>query len=140
MIQRIQSIILLLAAGAFGALFALPIATTAEPSVQGIFADSIYNLADSTTLTVLVGFGVLIALIAIFSFKNRKRQILIGYLGMLTAVGIAVASFVMLYQSETTSTYQAGMFVPAVAVVLFAVANYFIRKDDKLVRSMDRLR
>ena len=140
MIQRIQSIILLLAAGAFGALFALPIAATAEPSAQGIFADSVYNLADSTILMALVGLGVLIALIALFSFKNRKRQMLIGYLGMLTAVGIAVASFVMLSQSETTSTYQAGMFVPAVAVVLFAVANHFIRKDDKLVRSMDRLR
>ena len=140
MIQRIQTIILLLAGGAFGALFALPLAATEEPTAQGIFSDTLYNLSDSMVLMVLVGVGILIALLGIISFKNRKRQMLFAYAGMLIAVGIAVTSFVVLTQSEVTSTYQAGMFLPAAAVVLFAVANHFIRKDEKLVRSMDRLR
>ena len=140
MIQRIQTIILLLAAGVFGSLFALPMAATAEPTAQGIFTDSVFDLADSTLLIALVGVGIAVALIAMLSYKNRKRQVLFGYLGMLVAVAVAVAAFLALTQSHVSSTYQAGMFLPAAAVVLFGIANYFIRKDDKLVRSMDRLR
>lgn len=146
MIQRIQTIFLLLAAGALGSLFALPFATTEGEEAMGIFTDSEYNLYDNIGLLILVAFGILVALVAVFSFKNRIRQIRLGYLGMLLSLLVPVMAFLYFTSQiekmdEAQGTADAlGIVAPFVALVFFLAANYYIKKDDKLVRSMDRLR
>ena len=37
-------------------------------------------------------------------------------------------------------TYEFGMYLPAVALICNLLANRFIRKDEALVRSVDRIR
>ena len=146
MIQRIQTIFLLLAAGALGSLFALPFATTEAAEAKGIFTDSVYNLHDNIGLLVMVAFGILVALISMFSFKNRIRQMRFGYLGMILSILIPVMAFLYFTSQiekmdESQHTADAlGIVAPFVALVFFIAANRFIKKDDKLVRSMDRLR
>ena len=146
MIQRIQTIFLLLAAGALGSLFALPFATTAEPEVKGIFTDSAFDLYDNIGLLSLVGLGILAALIAMFSFKSRVRQMRFGYFGVVVSALIPIIAFLYFTSQiekmdQTQPTADAlGIIAPFVALVLFLAANYYIKKDEKLVRSMDRLR
>ena len=145
MIQRIQSIFLLLAAAAFGALFALPFASTSANESVGIFSDSVYNIMDNPALLGLAIAGTAIAVVAIFMFRKRSVQMRLGYLGMVVAMLIPVIA--LLYFSSQVGeledqppTDELGMFVPGVALVCLVLANYFIRKDEKLVKSMDRLR
>ena len=145
MIQRIQTIFLLLAGGAFGALFALPFASTTTAETEGIFSDSVYNIMDNPALLALAIAGILISLVAMFSFRKRPVQMKLGYLGMVVAILIPVVALLFFSSqveglSDQPTTDELGMFVPGLALIFFIVANYFIRKDDKLVKSMDRLR
>jgi chromate transport protein ChrA len=146
MIQRIQTIFLLLAAGSLGSLFAFPFATTPGPEAKGIFTDSVYNLYDNIGLLILVVLGILVALISMFSFKNRIRQMRYGYLGVIISLLIPVIAFLYFTSQigkmdEAQHTADAlGIISPFVALIFFLAANYNVKKDEKLVRSMDRLR
>ena len=76
MIQRIQSIYLLLAAGAFGSDFALPYLTTTAPSVVMSvpqMSDGVFNVFDNIGLMGLAGLGLLISGAAVFLYKNRQK-------------------------------------------------------------------
>jgi len=146
MIQRIQTIFLLLAAGALGSLFALPFATTPEVEAEGIFTDSVFDLYDNNGLLLLVGLGILSALLSLISFKNRIRQVRLGYFGMVVSMLIPIVAFLYFTSQinkmdELQHTADAlGIIAPFVALILFLAANHYIKKDEKLVRSMDRLR
>lgn len=145
MIQRIQTIFLILTAGVFGILFKLPFATSDKPSAQ-FLADQVYDITDHPAMIALTVLGAIIAIVSIFMFQNRKLQLKLGYLIIVIAILLPGVAF-LLFTKESASidptvhvADQAGMFLPALAIILVAVANYFIRKDDKLVKSMDRLR
>jgi len=146
MIQRIQTIFLLLAAGALGSLFVLPFATTPEVEAQGIFTDAVFNLYDNVGLLLLTGLGILAALVSLFSYKNRVRQMRFSYFGVVVSVLIPVVAFLYFtsqveMMDEAQHTADAlGMIAPFVALILFLAATRYIKKDEKLVRSMDRLR
>ena len=77
MIQRIQTIFLLLSAGALGGLFALPLATSATKAAAGIFQDGIFNIQDDLIMMIITGLAILIAVIAIFLFKNRYSSFIL---------------------------------------------------------------
>lgn len=139
---------LLLAALSLGGLFILPFAKTPEPLDTGIFSDAVYNLSDEVVLLILTVLGILLALITIGLFKKRKVQIRLGYIGAAICAAIPAAA-ILLMPSETAqdmamsnmeSSFAAGIFVPAAALVFFLLASRFTKKDEKLVRSMDRLR
>ena len=145
MIQRIQTIFLVLTAGVFGALFKMPFATSDKPSAQ-FLADKVFDITDHPALLVLSGIGAVLALVSIFIFKNRKLQLKLGYLIIVMAMLLLIIAF-LLFTNESAKidpsvkVYdQMGMFLPIVAVLFTSLSNYFIRKDDKLVKSMDRLR
>ena len=73
MIQRIQTLFYLLAAGSFGSLFHFPFASTDATSTD-VFSDKLYNVFDNPILMVLAGLGALLGLIALFMFKKRPLQ------------------------------------------------------------------
>lgn len=145
MIQRIQSLFLMLTAGVFAVLFKFPFATSDKPSAQ-FLADQVFDISDHPALIGLTIIGAMLALISIFMFKNRKLQLKLGYFIIIVAILLPATAF-LLFTGESASmdpTAQvydkAGMFLPLGAILFSAFANYFIRKDDKLVKSMDRLR
>jgi hypothetical protein len=145
MIQRIQSIFLLLAAFSFGALFFIPLALSDAVTTQ-FLADQQYDITDHPVLLALTSLGTLIALGTIFLFKNRSLQLKLGYIIIVLAILLPSASF-LLFMNESAALGpaaqvmdQAGMYLPALAIVFGLLANYFIKKDDRLVKSMDRLR
>ncbi len=146
MIQRIQSIYLLLAGLAVLGLFATPFAgTEQEVTTSTLFKDKVFDLADSPIMMGLfIGAGVL-ALIAIFLFKNRNLQANIGKLAILLLLGgIGTTAYFYMQDQPQLAEQKAqigfGMALPVLSAIFILLANKNIRKDDNLVKSMDRLR
>lgn len=145
MIQRIQTLFLLLASASFGIMFQLPMATSDKVAAH-FLSDKEFTITDHLALSILTILGVVTAFIAIFLYKNRKQQIKLGYAFMAMAVILPLASF-LLFKNDTSTMdssvhvkNQIGIFFPLGAVLFGVFANYFIRKDEQLVKSMDRLR
>ena len=145
MIQRIQTLFLLLAAGAFISLFALPFATSDIATAQ-LLSDKIFDISDHVVLMVMAGLGGLLAIISIFLYKNRSNQSKIGYILIILGILIAVVAF-MLFTNDAQDMPAkvvindgVGAYMPIIAILAAVFANVFIKKDSKLVKSMDRLR
>lgn len=145
MIQRIQTIFLILAALSFGALFKLPLLSSTTPSTQ-FLADSIYNIQDHLILLSITGFAIGIIVLSIFLFKNRKLQRQLVYLVIVLAIAFSVAAYLLLKSNGGEAMnalgihIQAGIFLPFAGMIFCFLAGYYIAKDEKLVKSMDRLR
>ncbi len=145
MIQRIQSIFLLLASACAFSLFAFPFAT-APLNQSTVFADGLYNLQDNMGLLVLFCLAGLLTFIGIFLFRNRKTQLLVNRIAI-TANIIGLVLAIVLFMNDSQNMAQnvnpddgIGAYLPFVFLVFAFLANHFINKDEKLVQSMDRLR
>jgi len=145
MIQRIQTIFLALAAVAFFSLFGLDFASSSAEHA-GFLSDKAFDIQDHIALTVLAALGGILALATIFLFNNRKLQIKLGYGVILLAIALPLAAAALFYGEFSTLpanvklTYGIGLAAPILALVFTGLANRFINKDEKLVKSMDRLR
>ena len=138
-LQRIQSLYLILASGSVHGLWGLNLASADKPSESGIFEDGVYNLSDSILLLILVLLSSLMLTVSIFLARNRPFQMRVIMLGLLLLLAIpAIAISGML--SVGSYSIGLGFFLPLVAIVLSLLAYLAIKKDDKIVRSMDRLR
>jgi hypothetical protein len=147
MIQRIQSIYLLLASLASAGVFALPFATAtlAEPN-STLFNDGRYTAQDSMMLMLIFGLNAFLAVAAIFLFKNRNLQSRVAMLGTALALASAALAFMTFTQDSWAVANlalvkdQYGLGLPIFAAIFYLMARFNIKKDDKLVSSMDRLR
>lgn len=143
MIQRIQSIYLLIASLGFFGQFFTDFATSAA-SIPGMFADKIYEIQDHPVLLGLTVFGGVLALATIFLFNNRPLQKKLSIFTLICAIILPVTALMLLLTEGTEATSEIsetlGTFIPVVSVICAYLAYRGINKDDKLVRSMDRLR
>ena len=146
MIQRIQSIFLLLAGAGSLSLPAVDFATVDQdiPS-SALFADAQYDVFDSLGLLIPFPLAGAMAIIAIFMYRHRKNQLLLSRLAFVTnLVGIILAVvFYMrdaVYQGSVVPEDGVGLYLPIAGLVLLGLAMRYITKDEKLVRSSDRLR
>jgi TctA family transporter len=102
-----------------------------------------YNTAWIAGLAIVV-FAA--SIVSIISFKNRLRQIQIGLVisVLLSAIlgGIVYYTFKAkdLAVDMNNGTFGIGLIIPAFSLLLNNLSNRFIRKDEELVRSADRLR
>ncbi|MBL7827439.1 MAG: DUF4293 domain-containing protein [Saprospiraceae bacterium] len=150
MIQRIQTVFLLLAVATLGLQFLFPYASapsTAVTDEAGTFSDGVFNLHDRLNFLVNTIAALILALAAVFLFKNRPLQSKITSIGIfvatILAISLAVQSYMLIQDAGPAMTnihYQPGIAMPALSVLLLWIANRFIRKDEALVRSSDRLR
>ncbi len=145
MIQRIQTVFLFLAAGAAFGLFGLPLAKTETAiSSSELFQDQQFNLMDDTVMLALFVAAGVVAFLAIFLFKNRVLQRNITFLSILLTVAAIGWSIYQLTQDAAMETgniqYQLGLGLPVLIILFAGLAARFIKKDEKLVKSMDRLR
>jgi len=90
----------------------------------------------------LTGIAVVIALIEIFSFKNRIKQMKLGVLNsmVMTLTLLIMTYFVWDIQNAIKGKIGIGLFILAMAIIFNILARRFIQKDEQLVRSVDRLR
>lgn len=151
MIQRIQTIYLAIAAICILLTFFIPFSTYSILDEKEIFNASGFSFVDSTiTLFPVifnVGASVILSFLAIMSFKNRKRQLQLNMINYLSIVVLLVFVFVDFDKieggmklEEEQIHYGVGMFLPIVSLVCVFLANRSIKSDEKLIKSMDRIR
>ncbi|WP_394350836.1 DUF4293 family protein [Elizabethkingia argenteiflava] len=89
------------------------------------------------------GSSVLLGLISIFSYKNRKRQILLNSISIfINALLIGLLVYWLLTLPGGVFFPEKGieLISPLISIVMLSIANTYIRKDEKLVKSVDRFR
>lgn len=99
---------------------------------------------------MLISIGAFLAagimLFSLFKYKNRMAQVklnaLFSLISALTIVGVVYFSLKgnALILPEQQGTFLMGFYLPIVAMFNNFLANRFIRKDEALVRSADRIR
>ena len=130
MIQRVQSLFLFFAAIFLIAIvYSFPVLETNEVS---------FLLTEHFPIVRLCIFlSSALSLFAIFQFKNRNRQILIIRIARLM---ITVALFILLFYYREEEYFGLGMILMIVPFIALYGAHFFIKKDENLVRSADRIR
>jgi len=155
MIQRIQTLYLLAIVILSGFTFFLPIADLVN-QVQGLHYvldfKGIYLLQPKGNIFISSVWGLMaiaaivpiFSLWTIFSFKNRIKQLRLSVLNMFFILGYYVLLFIYVWfagqrlNAEWTLRFVTAF--PLINLVLNYLAIGAIGKDEKLVKSLDRLR
>lgn len=122
MIQRIQTVYLFFVFCLMGILSFIP-------------------FSSSWTVTLDAAIIAVLSAVAVFFYKNRKGQILIGNLILLLLVLAYPLYFI--FDGIPTDLFRTVRYTfafPLVAAILTCLAIRGIKKDERLVRSLDRLR
>jgi hypothetical protein len=140
MIQRIQSIWLLLAAAFTAASFKFSFFSGNQLNVTTNVKDFIrFNAQQNTWILILTVVIAVAALVSIFMYKDRKRQALI-----VLASGILSIILIGLYFSIENNFAESSLDLTSLIhfsiPLFFALALRAIYKDEKLVKSADRIR
>nr|WP_319398448.1 DUF4293 domain-containing protein [uncultured Carboxylicivirga sp.] len=149
MIQRIQSIYLLISALLTGSMFFVPLAELANDNdtytllYRGL-ANSEQLSTPTLALAILVTLTTLVSIVTIFLYKKRMIQIrlcglnmglLLGTTGMIYFLGSQLSK-----DLSAEISYNIPMVFPIVALILTFLAIRSIGKDEALIKSMDRIR
>lgn len=162
MIQRVQSIFMLIAALCMIAMVFFPLWQKADVessklvtmnAFQVVFEQQAENgemelLGTENVMPISIGAFVAagVMLFSIFQYKNRITQVKLNALfSLLCAATIVGAGYYSLQANELIvpnqpGAYLLGFYFPVVAMLNNFLANRFIRKDEALVRSADRIR
>lgn len=138
MIQRIQSVYIFLVLVASGILpFVFPLWKNGNGEA--------YYFMENPFFTILFGLSATLSIVSVFGYKKRQNQFVLNRLNMLSNVillGLFVFRLLKLSGEATqlVSEKGIGMFLPIVSIVLLVLANRAIKKDEDLVKSVDRLR
>jgi hypothetical protein len=140
MLQRIQSLWLFLAAVCAALSMKWPFYSGSVPGTGNIQVPSVLLTAtyDIVNLicTVIVAGG---SLVDLFYFKKRRGQLLIA-VGLFTFSILNIFQYYRETQKFTSGVFSlTALFTLAIPILLF-LAMRGIRRDEKLVKSLDRLR
>lgn len=131
MIQRIQSIYLLVAAISMSLIsFKVPVYNLNE---------TLFMAKDDTKMFVLTIVGAIFSLLGLFMFKNRKFQMKLIRLTVLIQMIIGIRIF-MLFNKFEVVLNNSFLFLMAFTLIALIMAYRGVKKDDDLVRSVDRIR
>jgi hypothetical protein len=141
MIQRIQSVWLVLAGIAGLITYRLPLweGTLQDKSVKSFIGPESLLLFSVIVATCLLGF------VTIFLYKNRTLQKNLAFVGMILSIAIIALEYFIVEDFKTlqnfkTSAWKFGAIMPGLMVVFFFLAYQGIRKDEKMIKSLERLR
>lgn len=159
MIQRIQSIYLLIAAIATIILIFIPIGYITTDEYQYVFNTFVVKLNIPETsiymstiyIALLLGVSAILSIVAIFMYKNRKNQTTLVYANMLIFL---ITVLVMTYLYPDVIFVREGLMNPndlfnfnywilacmIPAALGLYLANRAIKKDEEKVKAADRLR
>ncbi|MDB5134302.1 MAG: hypothetical protein JWP37_905 [Mucilaginibacter sp.] len=155
MLQRIQSVYLLLASLVIFALFLFPLVhnvyvegVASTIKVTGIYQDVNGQQAHTQSFIALIAATAIVAIlpiILVFLYKNRKQQMALcyGYIFVIFGYSFWIAQTVKSATGGadlTTNNFGIGALLSSVSIVLVIFAAKAIQRDEKLVKSADRLR
>ncbi len=139
MLQRLQSIWLLLAAGFNAITFRFPFYS--GDWTKDLLPGFIVELNARTTiwLSILTVITAALAFVTIFLFDNRKLQLKLTYAGIFLSVVLLTVYIIEMGNFLTGNVAIWAVFYFAI-LGCFILAARGILKDEKLIKSMDRLR
>ena len=155
MIQRVQTIFMLIVVVITAAIFFLPIAVFTNEAesfkltLTGIDgSDAIKQTVNVNTIPLIISVvvGAIFSFINIFLYRKRLLQIKINRFAILLfSLYLALMYFLYIDKIKTLFTVDntslmLSAALPIVNIILLFLANVRIRRDDKLVKSADRLR
>jgi predicted MFS family arabinose efflux permease len=138
MIQRRQTLWLLLASAAAILSFMFPFVTGKE-MIKNMMQDKIVDAGSNFFILLLTGASLVLSTVIIFLFKNRKQQMQLCLLGILVAVIVVVLYFLQ-FNKLTKPVLALSCILPFAMIAGYILAFRDIRKDEKLVKSLDKLR
>ena len=135
MIQRLQTLFLIIAAVINIVVFFTPVYTRAMQDPAGWIG---------TLYALILTAATLLSIYAIFLYQDRLRQIWWVRLALWLQIAVFAASLAIFLTLGGLGTYLIGEALGVVLVLLAAImlwlAAKYIRKDQELVESMDRIR
>ncbi len=147
MLQRIQTVYLLIAALLLGMLLPYPLADLSVGSeiyrfsIEGIFkgTEKVFN---GLPLIIFLSLIMILHVYVIFSYKKRIRQMRVLGFTIILLVGLFGLFFYFAYAGfeGATVSFKIPVVFPVVAAILDYLAIRNIGKDEALIRSIDRLR
>jgi membrane protease YdiL (CAAX protease family) len=130
MIQRIQSVFFLLSAlTSILIIFYFPVLSN-----EG---DNLFLFDHFVYLRLLLLSSSLLAIFAIFQYKNRSRQRLVSSLSRLMITFFYIITLVFYKENFD---FEIGLFLCIIPFILLFIASYFVKKDEKLIKDSDRIR
>jgi Domain of unknown function (DUF4293) len=158
MLQRIQTLLLAVVAIAMLAVTALPIwekssATLNEKATLTSFAlehcKGTTCISSENTIVIVI-LALLSTCLAAFSITQYKKRMLQMSLGLANSITIAIIlgytfyqvfkTGIPMFEPQNQGSYGAGFFAAVLAMLCNMIANRFIRRDEMLVKSADRMR
>lgn len=155
MIQRIQTVFLLLASLSMLAMFFFPLSSyLSDFEYYKLYIYGLRDMSPAKNEASIVAFIPLLVLVpaiiglttfTIFKYKNRKLQMQLLNVAIFLNVGLISVIF-FIYDSmigkqiSVSPEYKPGSFLPLIAIAFCLLAFRQIKKDDELVKSADRLR
>ena len=136
MLQRIQTLYLIITGFTLACLYIwFPVLTT---------KDKVVLISNQEPLV----FGLLftciaLAIIAVLTFKKRQTQFVLNRLNIIlnfVLLGVFVYRSLSIPGETLVSQKGIGVFLPIISIVFLVLANKAIKKDEDLVKSVDRLR
>ncbi|MES2797511.1 MAG: DUF4293 domain-containing protein [Bacteroidota bacterium] len=157
MLQRAQTIFMAVVAICMGVVSSTTIWSKASANtnerviLNAITMDQIKTTGtESISSIFILIFAIIAGLIAIYSisqFKNRKLQMLLGAVNsMFIAIVMGVIFYYIFkkgmpaFDPDVEGRYELGFYAGGAALLANMIANRFIRRDENLVRSADRMR
>lgn len=160
MIQRIQTIFILLVVASMTTFLFVPQwakmdAETGESysmtpfyytSIESDSAEAIITYVPYGAVGLFASLIIIIGIVQIFKFKNRVLQMKLGMLNAFLIVGTLAGAGWFWYTlgrqmlPHIPVGFELGLILPAIAMVFNRMAMRFIKKDEDLVRSVDRIR
>lgn len=160
MIQRIQTVYLLFTAILTGLAAWFELAIYYSGDLEIFRYDLFGNRATSDgelfvpgnwmVQVVIVALSTLLAIFTIFKFKNRKLQLKLGQFNYLLLVAIILSIYFSVRNlvnlspvsdfENVKAVYWIGFYMPVAAIAFQFLANRGIKKDEALVKSVERLR
>ncbi len=136
MIQRIQTIYLVISAIIMAVLYMW------FPAVLGTDGSVILE-RNEPLLFGLIFVSIALAIISILSFKKRQLQFVLNRLNIISnfiLLGVFVYRLLTLSGETIVSEKGIGVLFPIISIVFLVLANKAIKRDEDLVKSVDRLR
>lgn len=134
MIQRIQSVFFLMASVSLLVItYKFPILVNNEIALN----QNYFFLHSYLILEVLVYFSIFLPILAIFQFRNRVRQKIISNLARFI---ISIILILVFFYFKKDKLITSGLLLLIIPYAFLFFANFFIKKDENLIKSADRIR
>jgi hypothetical protein len=152
MIQRIQTIFLLSSTALMAILFFYPFAEiSVGEQILSFRVSGFYTITPEgnelvkniISIPLIISIILVINLLAIFLFKKRKLQMRFTIYNILLMTGtVGVVYFLLLnsFELKPSISYNITFVFPIIAAIFNYMAFRNIRKDELLVRAVDRIR